>query len=734
MLASTTSSQPERPKGQGGTQPEAPASSDSPRPSSLPIVDGGATIGRDRLEALGRSEWLLTNGLGGFAMGTVSGIPERRYHGWLIAATKPPLGRVLALHSCAESLIVANTPEQGKGETRYELSAYRFAGGTVHPQGLGAFQSFAADSQACHWHMAIPEAGIRVTRSLLLAHGANAASVRYTVDCGGRRARLEVRPFVALRDFHALLRDNGQLASRRRPDGIVEVSGGVAPLMLRARREDKQAEASFVDEAQWWRNFEYTRDRERGQDCVEDIFSPGAFLFECAAESQVVLEAWVPGKTSQESPFRDPWNNELNKLRRRANEACRPIASYFTPGSSPSRGAADVLPVAEVARAADQFVVRREGAGGSLTSIIAGYPWFSDWGRDTFISMRGLLLCTGRFKEALEVLTEFAALQRRGLVPNCFDDGSGEPEYNTVDGSLWFVHAACEYLRLSGDRSGFAKVRQACLNVVDAYRAGTDYDIRMDSDGLITAGGPGTQLTWMDAKRDGVVFTPRHGKPVEINALWYSGLMELATAIEPDMAARAKELRQVAEQTRRSFESAFWNPDRGCLNDVLLPIGGGWTANTQVRPNQIFALSQPHSPLNTAKQAAVLARVRAKLLTLVGLRTLDPSDPGYRPRYQGSLTDRDAAYHNGTVWPWLMGPYCEGVLRVDGFSDAAKQEVRGVLAPLIAEFMERRVVPGPVRQVAEIYDAEAVDGVRRPEGCIAQAWSVAELMRVMTML
>jgi predicted glycogen debranching enzyme len=348
--------------------------------------------------------------------------------------------------------------------------------------------------------------------------------------------------------------------------------------------------------------------------------------------------------------------------------------------------------------------------------------------------MRGLLLCTGRFKEALEVLTEFAALQRRGLVPNCFEDGSGEPEYNTVDGSLWFVHAACEYLRLSGDRAGFAQVRQACLNVIDAYRAGTDYDIRMDSDGLITAGGPGTQLTWMDAKRDGVVFTPRHGKPVEINALWYSGLLELAAAIEPDMGARAKELRQVAEQARTSFEAAFWNPERGCLNDVLIPSAGGWNANAQVRPNQIFALSQPYSPLNNARQAAVLARVRARLLTPVGLRTLDPSDPCYRPRYEGSLRDRDAAYHNGTVWPWLMGPYCEAVLRVGGFSDAARTEVRGVLAPLIAEFMERRGTPGPVRQAAEIYDAEPVNGVRRPEGCIAQAWSVAELMRVMTMV
>jgi predicted glycogen debranching enzyme len=694
------------------------------------MIDEGTTIVRDHLDALGRSEWLLANGLGGFAMGTASGVPERRYHGWLIAATKPPLGRVLALHSCAEWLVV----EDGQGQARHDLSAYRFAGGTVHPQGLRAFASFTANSEACHWHLAIPEAGIRLTRSLLLAHGANAASVQYTVDCGGKRASLEVRPLVALRDFHALRRESGELSARRRPDGVVEVGGGMAPLMLRARREDKGAQAQFAEDAQWWNKFEYLRDRERGQDCTEDLYSPGAFTFACGAETQVVLDAWVPRKAAPDSPFRETWAKELNKLERRQAEICRPLASYLKPQQHVASGVKKGLPIGALARAADQFVVRREGPGGAATSIIAGYPWFSDWGRDTFISMRGLLLCTGRFKEALEVLTEFAALQRRGLVPNCFDDGSGMPEYNTVDGSLWFVHTACEYLRLSGDRVGFSRIRQACLNVIDAYRAGTDFDIRMDSDGLITAGGPGTQLTWMDAKRDGVVFTPRHGKPVEINALWYSDLMELAVAIEPDAPPRAKELRELADRTRRSFEPAFWNVDRGCLNDVLIPSGGGWTPNAQVRPNQIFAVSQPYSALRDDRQAAVLARMRARLLTPMGLRTLDSSDPGYKARYEGSLWDRDAAYHNGTVWPWLIGPYCEAVLRVGEFSEAAKAEVRGVIEPLLNEFMERRRTAGPVRQVAEIYDGEASDDVRRPEGCMAQAWSVGELNRVLSML
>jgi predicted glycogen debranching enzyme len=390
--------------------------------------------------------------------------------------------------------------------------------------------------------------------------------------------------------------------------------------------------------------------------------------------------------------------------------------------------------MALLVKAADQFVVRREGAGRKLTSIIAGYPWFSDWGRDTFISMRGLLLCTGRFAEALEVLQAFAGLQRRGLIPNCFDDGSGAAQYNTVDASLWYVHAACEYRRMTGDAAGFATVRQACLNVVEAYREGTDFGIRMDSDGLITAGNERTQLTWMDAQRDGVVFTPRHGKAVEVNALWYSGLLELAAAIEAELPNRARELRQVAELAGRAFEPVFWNGERGCLFDVVSPAGGGWRPNGQMRPNQIFALSQPFSALSPEKRSAALGCVRERLLTHAGLRTLEEIDPAYVGRYEGPLPQRDAAYHNGTVWPWLIGPYCEAVLRAGGFSEAAKREVRAAISPLLEEFMERRDWPGPLRQIAEVYDGEPVDGVRRPEGCMAQAWSVGEMLRILAML
>ena len=691
------------------------------------LPDEGVTVTRAQLLDLGRSEWLLTNGMGGFAMGTARGVPERRYHAWLIAAMRPPLGRVATLHSCAEWLVVENGPEQSPGVRRYDLSAYQFGGGTIHPHGLDGFQEFRATPESVSWRWVVPGVNVLVTRSLLLAHGANGAAVQYTVVGCGRRAWIEVRPLMALRDFHEL-RSVGARFDTRVTGASVEVLGGGAPLMLAGKREDGGDGAQFVSDPQWWMTFEYARDRERGQESNEDLFSPGVFVFGCEAQTRVVVQAWTPTQAGRESPFADSWGEELRKLQRRTGGLVQKAGAQGGGETGTARGRA-VAPA--LVKAADAFVVSRDAPGRALTSIIAGYPWFSDWGRDTFISMRGLLLCTGRFKEALEVLQAFAGLQRRGLIPNCFDDGSGAPQYNTVDASLWFVHAACEYQRVTGDRAGFATVRQACLNVIEAFRAGTDFGIRVDADGLVAAGNEGTQLTWMDAQRDGVVFTPRHGKPVEINALWYSGLLELAREIEPELPRRARELVQVADVAGRGF-GAFWNDTEACLFDVLTPAPGGWSPNPQVRPNQVFAVSQPFSPLPPERQRAVVACVRERLLTPVGLRTLERADPAYVGRYEGPLRQRDGAYHNGTVWPWLIGPYGEAVLRVGQFSDSARAEVRAALTPLLDEFTRRREA-GPLRQVAEIYDAEPIDGLQRPEGCMAQAWSVGEMLRVRTL-
>ena len=377
---------------------------------------------------------------------------------------------------------------------------------------------------------------------------------------------------------------------------------------------------------------------------------------------------------------------------------------------------------ARLAEAAGQFVVKRRMGEQWLTSIIAGYPWFADWGRDTMISLPGLLLCTRRLAEARAVLLAFARHLRNGLIPNFFHD-TDPPAYNTVDASLWFVHATREYLRLSND-SNCAEIIDACRAIISAYRNGTDLHIRMDEDGLVTSGDETSQLTWRDAKRDGVVFTPRHGKAVEICSLWHNALCCLAELTDRD--DEATELRELADRVARSFQRSFWWPERECLHDVLLPLDGAWQPVRRVRPNQIFAVSLPFSPLTIDQQRSVVGIVRERLLTPFGLRTLDPDDPGYQGRYEGDLMQRDGAYHNGTVWPWLIGPYCEAVLRINDFSDPARDEVRRTIRPLLGE-LDR----GCLNQIAEIYDGSEP---HRPSGCPAQAWSVAELLRVQTLL
>jgi predicted glycogen debranching enzyme len=354
------------------------------------------------------------------------------------------------------------------------------------------------------------------------------------------------------------------------------------------------------------------------------------------------------------------------------------------------------------------------------------------------------MLATGRIEDAGRCLRTFASHRKNGIVPNVFDDRTGEPQYNTADASLWFILGACAYRKAvgsGGDRSTWdGLLAPACLDIVSHYRRGTDFNIAMDPlDKLITAGTSATQLTWMDAKRDGVTFTPRHGKAVEINALWHAALLELGLAIHDSDPGMGANLRDLGQTVGKSFAKVFWNAGAGCLFDCLTPAEGGpgWNPCTEVRPNQIFAVSLPHSPLSADQQRSVLKIVRERLLTPFGLRTLDPSHPNYRGRYEGNLFERDRAYHNGTAWPWLLGPFAEAVLRVGGFSDAAKRDARAAVEPVLSQLVGANpmgVADGPrgcFGQIAEIYDGDAP---QRPQGCPAQAWSVAELLRVMLMI
>ena len=639
-----------------------------------------------QLEPHLQQEWLLTNGLGGFSMGTVVGCNTRRYHGVLVAATLPPVGRVMALNRVGEIL------QFGDDERMLELSVNEFGHG-FHPRGDRYLRRFELGDTA-RWEYEVE--GVRVVKELQLLWMKNVAAIRYTVEPPeGQWVRFSLLPFVSLRDFHGV---------RRAVSEKFELNGGERSVQVssHSHRHDTHVwsdGARFVESPDWWYGHKYRIETDRGLDDSEDLYTPGRFVAEASGPTTVTL--W----TSIERGEYD-WDEELGR-RREAMVAAAP------------RSASSRI-VQRLSLAANDFVVRRrtpEGEPG--TSVIAGYPWFADWGRDTFISLPGLLLTTGRFAEARQVLEVFARYVSDGMIPNRFDDYNNEPHYNTVDASLWFIQAAHEYVRFSADTSNYESVlRPACRQIIDGYRRGTRFGIRMDErDALITQGDEHTQLTWMDAKCGGVAFTPRQGKPVEINALWYNALRLMGEDA-------------LAERVRASFTPAFWiSPFRG-LADVVSDAGpsapGGklnYHRDTSVRPNQIFAASLPHSPLTDDQKRAVVEVVRRELLTPVGLRTLAVGDPKYKPKYCGDQPARDAAYHNGAIWPWLIGGFLEAYLNVNGRSAAAAEQARQWLRPLVDHMHDT----GSIGQISEIFEA---DPPHRPVGCPAQAWSVAEVLRL----
>jgi predicted glycogen debranching enzyme len=628
-----------------------------------------------RMEPHLSQEWLLTNGLGGFASSSVVGCNTRRYHGLLVAATLPPVGRVMTVNRIGEVLRF-----DGDDRTR-EFSVNQFAEG-FHPHGEQYLRRFDLWDTA-RWEYDVE--GVRIVKELQLLWMKNVAAVRYTVEPPrGRRVELSLHPFVSLRDFHH---------SRRAGDIRFEVNRGGDGRSVRVGYATLSTNlwsdvGRFVEEPDWWYSHRYAIETDRGLDDTEDLFAPGRFVLE-ASGGVPAITIWIALE-----PGSYEWDAELGRRR----EATQPsIAAVATPTQK------------RLARAADDFIVYRKSPDGSDgTSVLAGYPWFADWGRDSFISLPGLLLATKRFAQAKQVLSVFASYVSQGMIPNHFDDYNSEPHYNTVDASLWFVHAAHEYLRLSGDRETYDRVlRSACSAIIDGYRNGTRYGIRMDpKDGLIAQGDQHTQLTWMDAKCGGVAFTPRQGKPVEINALWYNAL-------------RLMKEDALAERVLEHFGRTFWiSPFRG-LCDVV----DGARRDASLRPNQIFAVSLTHSPLTEDQQHAVVEVVRRELLTPYGLRTLATSDSNYRGRYCGAQPSRDAAYHNGAIWPWLIGGFLDAYLKVNHRIPQAVEQARQWLRPLV-QHMESDACIG---QISEIFEA---DPPHRPVGCPAQAWSVAEVLRL----
>ena len=625
------------------------------------------------------AEWLETDGLGGFASGTVAGIRTRRYHGLLLAATTPPTGRVMLVNGL-EAFVV--TPAG-----RFALSAERFAPDVIHPDGAGRIESFTADPSP-RWRYAL-EDGTRVERELVVLPGAPRTLVIFRLLEPRQDVRLVVRPFLSGRDFHALHHENDAFAfepERQGDELIWHPYPGIPSIALKTN-------GRYEHRPEWYRGFLYSEERARGLDDREDLASPGSLTFDLSAGQALLWFAagTVPGRSGFEpgTTLRDAAPLVEKERRRRA--------------SLPGR----------LERAAEAYIVRR---GEGLT-IAAGYPWFADWGRDTFIALRGFCLATGRLDEARDILVTWAGSVSEGMLPNRFPDRGGTPEYNSVDASLWYIVAVSEYLaaaRPAGrDRD---RLRRAVAEILDGYARGTRYGIRLDDDGLLASGTPGVPLTWMDARAGDWVVTPRIGKPVEVQALWCNAL-----SVGAGLAPR---YRALLEKATASFRARFWNEARGALHDVVDVDHERGRVDPTFRPNQILAVGGlPLALLEGERARSVVDAVEASLLTPVGLRSLAPDELGYRPRYAGGLLERDGAYHQGTVWPWLLGPFVEAWVRVRGGTPEVKREARArFLAPLLLHLDE-----AGLGHVSEIADAEPPFA---PRGCPFQAWSVGEALRL----
>lgn len=634
-------------------------------------------------------EWLEADGLGGFASGTVAGFRTRRYHALLLNARTPPTGR-MALVNGFDAWVETNG-------TRLELSSQWYTPGVLGGRGAENIDSFESSPWPT-WIYRFGD-GTRIRQEIFVVHGAPVTCVAWTLLSAGDPAKLTVRPFLSGRDYHALHHANtafhfdgsaepGRAAWQPYPDvpGVTALHNG-----------------TYSHDPHWYFNFLYPCEQERGLDCVEDLATPGSLSWQLdSGEADFILTttAYATDSLAQSGA-----TDYVMRMRRREQDRRGRFSSRLH-------------------ASADAYIVQKSVTSGlSGKTIIAGYPWFTDWGRDTFIALRGLCIATGRLTEARDILIAWSSTVSEGMVPNRFADVGAQPEFNSVDASLWYVHAVQEYLRAVVRSEGAAAViedqhilQEAVTKILEGYSKGTRFGIRVDSDGLVAAGESGVQLTWMDAKVGDWVVTPRIGKPVEVQALW---LNALAFAIEFD-----PRWQHFLELGLRTFRERFWNSSRGCLFDVVDANHRAGVNDPSLRPNQVFAVGGlPMALLDGERARQIVASVETHLWTPAGLRSLAPQEPGYVAHYEGGVRQRDGGYHQGTVWPWLMGAFVEAWLRTRGNDAAARQQARRrFLDPLLAELS----LAGQ-GHIGEIADGDAPHA---PRGCPFQAWSVAEALRL----
>ena len=629
------------------------------------------------------AEWLEPDGLGGFASGTVGGVRTRRYHALLLTALRPPAGRMVLVNGF-EAWV--ETPGG-----RFPINAQRYAPGVTAPEGGPGLEAFRWDPWP-QWTFRLDDGSV-VTQELFVPKGTPAVVISWRALEAPAGTRLVVRPLLSGRDYHTLHHENGEF----RFDAEVEKDRVAWRPYSNVPGVVALSNGEYRHDPHWYRRFTYDEEQRRGLDHEEDLAAPGVFVFKLGAKDAVlVLAAHLPGTPV---PFEGKGVRVASQLRLQEGRRRSAFLSALH-------------------RAADAYIVTR----GTGRTIVAGYPWFTDWGRDTFIALRGLCIAAGRLDDARDILLEWAGAVSDGMLPNRFADEGDTPEFNAVDASLWYVVAVHEYLEAASAAGRRVppderrRLQETVEAIVDGYARGTRHGIRLDADGLVAAGEPGVQLTWMDARVGDWVVTPRIGKPVEIQALWLNALTIVS--------AWSERWKDVLEKGRRSFADRFWNPDRDVLYDVVDADHRPGAVDGAFRPNQILAVGGlPFGLLDDAKARQVVDAVERKLVTQLGLRTLDADDPTYRPRYDGGVRERDSAYHQGTVWPWLMGPFVEAWVRVRGDTAAARREARTrFLEPLLFHLDE-----AGLGHVSEIADG---DRPHAPRGCPFQAWSVGEALRL----
>jgi predicted glycogen debranching enzyme len=630
----------------------------------------------------------VTNGLGGYACGTVAGANTRRYHGFLMASLRPPVERTLLV-----AKVDVTIEYLGRA---YPLFSNEFADQTVAPNGFVHLESFAVAEGVPVWRYAVADA--LVEQRVFMAPAANTSYLRLEVLRATAPVTVALKPLVTYRDYHSQGRGARPFKAHATADGCtIEAYAGARPFSLALDA------GTYTAADTWYWNFLHREESERGMDALEDLWGPGSFTAELAVGDTRYFTA------TAESAKPVPGSEVLMAI---AGQSQRLVAAL--PTSVPSW-------IRSLAIASNQFIVRRDAGTNvgtnAAASVIAGYPWFTDWGRDTMIALPGLTLALGRFDAAAAILRTFARFVDRGMLPNRFPDAGAQLEYNTADATLWMFHAVSEYLDARRDPELLRELFPILANIIHAHVEGTRFGIGVDpADGLLHAGQAGLQLTWMDAKNGDHVFTPRIGKPVEINALWLNALDVTARLAARLRSNAEKRFCQDQLQHASTGFMRFWNTAQGCLYDVI-DVGGGSARDASIRPNQIFAVALPYSVLSAEQMRGVVDVCGRELVTSYGLRSLSAGDPAYQGRYEGNSWQRDSAYHQGTVWSWLLGPYARAHYRV--FADPLV--AKSFLSP-----MEQHLDAACLGSVSEIFDGDAPHSAR---GCFAQAWAVAEILR-----